>query len=232
MVAALALLDRLWAEVPRTTAVSGTAENAAETSRPSKPAKEDETVQIAKLIDSVIQPRFLKEAGEFGLRRLTTSNLNGHTPVMFTAEDKTEKKVLEQVDASGRDYFLAFLHMAHKPGKYLRPPPVSGQPTAAEVQPQLTPIWTAKGRKRLSPSQGADLLKLATDRLGELRKGKDASASFEDFGVTLRPILARKSCLDCHAGAKEGETLGVMLYAVKKDAAKKSTNERDADSGR
>ena len=38
-----------------------------------------------------------------------------------------------------------------------------------------------------------------------------------NWRLVLRPVLAsRDSCLGCHAGAKRGDTLGVMVYAVDK----------------
>ncbi len=177
---------------------------------------------MADLIDSVIQPRFLKEAGTFGLRRLVT--VNGHEPVIFTAEDKAEKKLLEQVEAAKRDYFVSFLHVAHKPGKYVRPQPPGPAPTTkTEVKPHLSPIPTARDSRRaegerLTPQQWAGLLQVAVEALPKLREGKDSSASFEKWAVTLRPVLAKKSCLDCHEGAKAGDTLGAMVYAVEKNA--------------
>jgi hypothetical protein len=216
------VLNHLWADVP----ASGNAVSGRESPRPgaTKSELDNEAVEVATLIDSVVQPRFLKDAGEFGLRRL--AGLNGHDAVLFTAEDKTEKKALEQVDAFGRDYFLAFLHMAHKPGKYVRGPS-PGRKVASDVQPHLSRIRTAKDvflKERLSENQWAALLTLATDRLPELRKGKDESAVFENWSVSMRPVLARKSCLDCHEGAKDGETLGVMLYAIAKKTAERPVN--------
>src|SRR5262245_8221207 len=68
-----------------------------------RPSRENETTRVAKLLDGVIQPRFLQDAGEFGVRRLLT--LNGHEAVTFHAQNKQEQKVLDQVNAAGRDYF-------------------------------------------------------------------------------------------------------------------------------
>jgi hypothetical protein len=41
----------------------------------------------------------------------------------------------------------------------------------------------------------------------------------------MRPVLARKSCLDCHEGAKAGDVLGVMVYAIEKNAVEKDAAE-------
>jgi hypothetical protein len=177
---------------------------------------------VADLIDSVVQPRFLQEAGTFGLRRLAT--VNGHEPVIFTAETKAEEKVLDDVDALKHDYFVAFLHVAHKPGKYVQPQPGGAARTVApDVQPHLTLIPTAKDvhraeQERLTKEQWSGLQKAAIDQLPKLRDGKPAAGTFEKWGVTMRPVLAQKSCLDCHEGAKAGDTLGVMVYAVEKNA--------------
>lgn len=34
--------------------------------------------------------------------------------------------------------------------------------------------------------------------------------------VLMRPVPARRACLACHAEAKAGDTLGVMVYSVRK----------------
>jgi len=223
LAATLAFVDRLGAEARRS---GGIASNPETSGARSKTDIDDKASRVADLLDSVIQPRFLEEAGEFGLRRLST--LNGHEPVMFTAQSDGEKKVLEEVKAIGRDYFIAFLHVSHKPGKYRAGH--AGAAPRSEIQPYLSHIFTERDRyrekkDRLSSTQWADLLQVAVGELPALRNGKSATASFEKWGVMLRPVSARKSCLDCHAGAKEGETLGVMVYGVANDVAEKSAVE-------
>jgi hypothetical protein len=55
----------------------------------------------------------------------------------------------------------------------------------------------------------------ATDALVQLKKGHPAQSDRAGWTYAMRPIRASKSnCIGCHIGAKIGDTLGIMIYAV------------------
>lgn len=57
--------------------------------------------------------------------------------------------------------------------------------------------------------------KTAKKQLPALNQGKSVEVANGDWHLFLRPVKATKeSCVSCHSGAKVGDTLGVMLYAV------------------
>jgi hypothetical protein len=61
--------------------------------------------------------------------------------------------------------------------------------------------------------------KAAQKALPKLMKGQGAEQDAGNWLVVARPVLAMKtSCLKCHQGAKIGDTLGVLTYAVNKKA--------------
>ena len=53
--------------------------------------------------------------------------------------------------------------------------------------------------------------------LPDLTAGRERRAGATDWDVLMRPVRATKqACLKCHTGTKQGDTLGVMVYAVRK----------------
>ena len=81
--------------------------------------------------------------------------------------------------------------------------PVSaGFLTAAPISPQ-------------SASLQQQLLLQAQAAMPRLAQGRTFSQTKEGWTLLLSPISASKdSCLTCHLGAKRGDTLGIMAYAV------------------
>lgn len=55
----------------------------------------------------------------------------------------------------------------------------------------------------------------AVSALPQLKSKTEATASAGTWSITLRPVKATKqSCVGCHGGIKQGDTLGVLIYAV------------------
>ncbi len=62
-------------------------------------------------------------------------------------------------------------------------------------------------------------LRLVLPHLAALKHGHPAEAEYENWVIVMRPVRAlHQSCINCHAGARRGDTLGVMVYAVDKNA--------------
>ena len=184
--------------------------------------------QVADDLDGVIQPRFLQNAGMFGLSRVVPV-VNGH-PIGYTGslgvETPAERKALDHANAGRRDYIIAFLHCAHVPGQFVRPgvfKPVA-QPSGKvrAVRPWLStlivthPPATAQRVALTSADDDQPQLQAAAIRaLPQLQRGREAQAALADWTVIMRPVTASAdTCVSCHAGSKKGDTLGVMVYAI------------------
>lgn len=196
----------------------------------------DTPPKVAEMLDCIIQPRFQKDAGVFGIERIVT--LPGHHRIagILTPGDKQETEILQRVSRANRDYSISFLHCAHVPGKLIGSASVPRKTPSGEVSPSLTMMiaqghpWTysdshatAETRQALQRERQEikdSLQKIAIDALPNLKKGKSAQTTLGRWYVSTRPILASKeSCLGCHAGAKKNELLGAVVYAVSSDAA-------------
>lgn len=182
-----------------------------------RPAARIETPQqVADTLDGIVQPRFRQNAGRFGVDRIL---FKGHDNIYsLTGMTTFEKRQFRQVNAAHRPYVIAFLHCAHKPGHDLldKRHEVEQLPDAF-LQPLAAATATDAGMEKLWNWSGAHLEKAVLPDLPLLRQGTSVDRDFGNWRLVLRPVRAsRDSCLGCHEGARRGDTLGVMVYAVDK----------------
>lgn len=185
----------------------------------SPPGSSPSPVQVARTLDTIVQPRFQKSAGKFGEDRVVS--LDGHSNVHYmTPETSRERRLFRQVKDSHRPYVVAFLHCRHKPGAHIDPktPPEKRTDFKPSVDTLTAIGGTQKGTDHLYGWAGAHLQKIVLPYLPQLRQGQPQQTEYQNWVVVMRPVRAEhEACLSCHAGAKRGDTLGVMVYAVDKN---------------
>ena len=190
--------------------------------------------QVADTLDAIVQPRFQKNAGRFGVNRVV--QIGGHERVSWIDPNSpVERRQFAAVQASHRSYVLAFLHCRHKPGAYVDPP-TPGTIDAGfkpSVDALLTVGGTQAGADRTFQWANKALGPLILPYLEPLKHGHPVQADYENWVVVMRPVRAlHQSCLGCHAGAQRGDTLGVMVYAVDKNAKIKGRSfNADSENG-
>ena len=185
------------------------------------PAGLDTPQQVADTLDSIVQPRFQLNAGRFGVDRVV--HLEGHSPVgWIDPSSHSEAQQFAVVNASHRSYVIAFLHCVHKPGAHVDPR-TPAEPLVNGFKP-YTSALVALGATQAGAQNDYDwadkvLTPVVLPYLGHLKQGQPAEVEYENWVVVMRPVRAlHQACIDCHAGAKRGDTLGVMVYAVDKNA--------------
>lgn len=187
----------------------------------SSPPTADPSEKVADTLDSIVQPRFQKNAGQFGVDRVV--HIEGHEGVPWIdAGNPFEVRRFAAVKAAHRSYVIAFLHCRHKPGAYVDPP-TPADPSDGTVPSSVDALiavgGTQAGANRTFEWANKALNPVARPYLGQLLKGQPAQADYENWVVVMRPVRAlHQACLDCHAGTRRGDTLGVMVYAVDKNA--------------
>lgn len=200
--------------------------------RPTIPAPIRTSQQVADTLDGIVQPRFRQNAGRFGVDRIAFAGhdniygLDGVTP--------SERRRFRRINAARHAYVVAFLHCGHKPGRDLiSKTRGSGEAVKPYLQMLVTATATNPGSQKLFDwsSTHLELEKAVLPDLPVLRRGTGLNQDLGHWRLVLRPVLAsRDSCIGCHAGAKRGDTLGVMVYAVDKAvnrAPVKSFNDGD-----
>ncbi|MCA1597404.1 MAG: hypothetical protein LC772_13420, partial [Chloroflexi bacterium] len=172
--------------------------------------------QMIQSLDRIVQARFSADVNRFGLDRIRTIDGHGNLAVL-KPHDSAETAAMAGVNAAGRNYLIAFLHCAHIPGA-----PQRAQ--SGKRPPELSPLLIKDPRTDLGRLDRADgpyrelerrTEKRAIHDLPALRRGQALQARDGRWLIAMRPVKASsRSCLSCHAGAKLGDTLGVMVYGV------------------
>jgi len=177
--------------------------------------------QVAEALDKIVQPRFQDvTTGQFGMMRLIPV-ASGHPAVGFYGGFRTstpaEAALLAAADAPHRPYIMAFLHCAHVPGRPGAYPISLQRPFLAPIASRAFALPQGPEHVQASMERDSALIqKTATDALPALRKGRPQEKTVGEWLVVMRPVRASTAtCLGCHSGAKRGDTLGVMVYAVR-----------------
>jgi len=182
--------------------------------------------RVADALDRIVQPRFQDvTAGEFGMTRLIPV-ASGHQAVGSYGDFRTctpaEAALLAAADAPRHPYVMAFLHCAHVPGRPGARPDGVPRPWLARITSRAFALPLGPEHVQASMERDAALIqKTATDALPGLRKGRPQEKIAGEWLVVMRPVRAStETCLGCHSGAKRGDTLGVMVYAVRNRAVR------------
>jgi len=189
----------------------------------------DTMERVIVLLDGYVQTRFEKDPDRFGLMRLPPP-VHGHDNIVYklTPADPREKEIISAVDTSRFEYLVEFVHCPHVQGGSVGTP---GRTPASVATKGITliaaksaatpflPYSFTKDREEFRKTTEDSLYKAAEALLPRLQRGDSCDTKVGEWRVALRPIRASKaSCVNCHKGANAGDTLGVMLYAVRPPA--------------
>jgi len=187
-------------------------------------------LKVAEALDAIVQPRFLQDAGRFGMQRVFRPY--GHQWVgSFGPATPEEQRALSSLNSHSYDWTISFLRIPHPRGHYApveahNPFVYRGDTT--KIQPD---VWHLAVRRDTLPDRKAAgvpppehigrislssaEVKLAIAALPKVRAGEKVDIVGETRHVVMRPVRASKeACIGCHKGAKMGDTLGVMVYTV------------------
>ncbi len=180
-------------------------------------------MQVAEALDAYVQPRFeILRDRNFGAMRIVYRKHAGI--VQLKVESPEEQRLIAAVNAADRDYAIQLLHCAQKPDSSYT---YHGTPKLEMLYFNQQPVATSWDRPMTGPAKqiaaehdldNEQIEKTAVKSIAQLMHGKEVRSGDEHWEVLMRPVLATKQeCLSCHASAKPGDTLGVMVYAVGKD---------------
>lgn len=194
-----------------------------------KAGSSDTPERLIVLLDGYIQTRFEQDEGRFGLSRLPPP-VEGHgsIPYDLQASNDREREIVRAVNGSQYEFLVEFLHCPHSPGRLPGTNPASNAMTArvgltliAAKSSLVTfkPYSFSKERVQFRKSIEEGLEKQAIAEIPRLKQGSAINMSVSGWRVALRPIRASTAvCLNCHTGAKGGDVLGAVLYAVRPPA--------------
>lgn len=220
--------------------------------------KPDTPLKVALVLDCITQPRFQDDMRNFGMSRLLPIAGGHMVSGQLVLHSKQEQELFQKAKDSGRDFAIGFFHCAHVPGKPadpLRPDRPNGvktiqftggrkpgvRPSQEEpsyrlsnvsiYMPHLSETGMPSFRQEYQKMQD-EMGKAAQKALPILMKGQGAQQESGDWVIVERPVRALKdSCLKCHEGAKKGDTLGVLTYAVSKKSYPQLVHSPGAEPG-
>ena len=176
----------------------------------------DSAVQVAEALDSYVQPRFeILRDKNFGAFRITYRKHAGI--VQLKVDTPEEKQIIANVNAANRDYTINLLHCAPRPPQ-----------TYSSAEPRLEMLYYNQDHglrpRRVQRDPAAEeradfgeVRELAVQSARELRAGHERRMETASWQVLMRPVLATKqACLGCHTEARIGDTLGAMVYTVRR----------------
>jgi hypothetical protein len=178
---------------------------------------------LVRSLDNMLQRRFqTSEDGRFGISRMPV--LSGHENILVSTgrptDDEDTLAFVKRVQASGKPLIVGFAHINHrqadtsirseKPGtieaiigyrdgKYTNLRAAHGDDDHALLKPFIKPI---------------------NDRLKDIEAGTSFEIPSKTAYVAVRPVVTDRSCVQCHAGVKEDQAMGALVYIVPFEATK------------
>jgi hypothetical protein len=177
-------------------------------------------MQVAEALDTYVQPRFeILRDKNFGAIRIVYRRHAGL--VQLKVDSEQEKQIIANVNATKRDYAISLLHCAAPPNRGVPSKPrlellyANRQLVASDNTYGIRSKMAEADLPRDLPLEATK--EKAAKVLPQLLAGKEYRASQPHWDVLMRPVLAsNKACVGCHENAKLGDTLGVMVYHVRK----------------
>lgn len=150
-----------------------------------------------------------------------------HVPGTFTGPQPPARRPGRRVRPSSRPASLSPLAVRDDERQAILHLWRANYPLASPAYDAFPDVRENMRRALQNTSTVAALEKAAIVALPRLRRGEKANLTVNSWFVALRPVRAAKeSCLSCHTGAKRGDTLGVLVYAVGNGPASNKTAQR------
>jgi len=178
---------------------------------------------LVKSLDNMLQRRFkTSDDGRFGISRMPV--LSGHENILVSSgrgtDDEDTRAFVKRVQASGKPLIVGFAHINHrqadtsikveKPGKV--------EAIIGYRDGKYTNLRAARGdddHALLKP-----FIKPINDRLKDIEAGSSFEIPSKTAYVAVRPVVTDRSCVQCHAGVKEDQSMGALVYIVPFEATK------------
>ena len=183
-------------------------------------------IKFVDQLDKLVQPRFQISSEVFGLERIS---FLGHDPLLEPTEVKSFKKMLQGAAIIHKTtYTVGFYHCVDKPGQRLSANKAHQTDHDGDefqsyysslyhvVKGTVIDDYEEEGTSRKGLPNLEKVKDLCHKSMTKLAQGKTVDGHVPNWDIALRPVKAdHESCVNCHANAKRGDTLGVMVYAVR-----------------
>ncbi len=187
------------------------------------PDTTNDAKSLVKGLDNMLQRRFkTTDDGRFGISRMPV--LSGHENIIVSSgrgtDDDDTRAFVKRVQASGKPLVVGFAHINHRQADtFIRPEkPGTIEAIIGYRDGKYTNLRAAHGddgHALLKP-----FIKPIVDRLKDIEAGTSFEIPSKTAYVAVRPVITDRNCVQCHAGVKEEQSMGALVYIVPLDAAK------------
>ena len=174
-------------------------------------------------LDNMLQRRFkIVDDGRFGISRMPV--LSGHENILVSSgrgtDDEDTRAFVKRVQASGKPLVVGFAHINHRQADtFIK----AEKPGVIEAiigyqdgkYTNLRAVRNDDGHALLKP-----FIKPINDRLKDIEAGNNFEIPSKTAYVAVRPVVTDRSCVQCHAGVKEDQAMGALVYIVPFEATK------------
>lgn len=178
---------------------------------------------LVKGLDNMLQRRFkIVDDGRFGISRMPV--LSGHENILVSSgrgtDDEDTRAFVKRVQASGKPLVVGFAHINHRQADtFIK----AEKPGVIEAiigyqdgkYTNLRAVRNDDGHALLKP-----FIKPINDRLKDIEAGNNFEIPSKTAYVAVRPVVTDRSCVQCHAGVKEDQAMGALVYIVPFEATK------------
>jgi hypothetical protein len=150
--------------------------------------------------------------------------LSGHENILVSTgrptDDEDTLAFVKRVQASGKPLIVGFAHINHRQAEtFIK----AEKPGVIEAiigyrDGKYTNLRAARGddaHALLKP-----FIKPINNRLKDIEAGTSFEVPSKTAYVAIRPVVTDRSCVQCHAGVKEDQSMGALVYVVPFEAAK------------
>jgi len=179
---------------------------------------------LVRSLDNMLQRRFQNiEDGRFGISRMPV--LSGHENILISSgrgtDDDDTRAFVKRVQASGKPLIVGFAHIIHRQAEtFIR----AEKPGVIEA---IIGYRDGKYTNLRAAAHGDDahavlkpFIKPINDRLKDIEAGNNFEIPSKTTYVAVRPVVTDRSCVQCHAGVKEDQAMGALVYVVPLDDTK------------
>ena len=178
---------------------------------------------LVKGLDNMLQRRFkTSDDGRFGISRMPV--LSGHENIVVSSgrgtDDDDTRAFVKRVQASGEPLVVGFAHINHRQADTSIKAENTGKIEAIigyrdGKYTNLRAVRGDDGHSLLKP-----FIKPINDRLKDIEAGTNFEIPSKTTFVAVRPVVTDRSCVQCHAGVKEDQSMGALVYIVPFEAVK------------
>lgn len=183
---------------------------------------------LVKSIDTMFQRRFKVIEDRFGISRMPI--LSGHENIVISTgqgtDDDDTRALVKRIKDSGKPLIVGFVHINHRQADttFRSEGPGTVEAIIGYRDSKYTNLRAMRG------DEGHALLKPfikpITEKLKDVEAGRNFDIPSKTAYVAIRPVVTDRSCVQCHAGVKEDQSMGALVYIVPFEATKPKPSAR------